>query len=104
LGKGWVLVCGREREGRERRYIGAYSLYCTIPRKSRSIIVNGPSGRLTTRERFWGYSQHDPDGTDEGDGSPEKAADEPHHLADPMHDIQQLARTDGGVPSLISVK
>ena len=37
-----------------------------------------------------GDLQCDPDGADEGDGSPEQAVDEPHRLADPVHRVQQL--------------
>lgn len=35
-------------------------------------------------------SQCDPDGADEGDGSPEQAAGEAEHLPDPVHGVQQL--------------
>nr|CAB3459931.1 unnamed protein product [Digitaria exilis] len=44
---------------------------------------------MIRRERL-GDSQCDPDGADEGDGSPEQAADETHHLTDPVHRVQQL--------------
>jgi hypothetical protein len=42
-------------------------------------------------------SQCDPDGADEGDGSPEQAAGEAEHLPDPVHGVQQLILVPGGL-------
>ena len=49
-----------------------------------------------------GDSQRDPDGADEGDGSPEQAAEEPHRLADPVHRVQQLVLAKAEQRSSIS--
>ena len=55
------------------------------------------------RERLRsGDSQRDPDGADEGDGSPEQAAEEPHRLADPVHRVQQLVLAKAEQRSSIS--